>query len=101
MSISNFNLGERIEAILEKRSSGTMGEWLGCTQDTLGLCLIDRTRYSVKRNTEVNAAYYWTIQNLETLNVVHCKDEYSLAMVKTEFFEHNNTVVNYLGKMDI
>ena len=90
----NMHLGEKIESIILSRESGKLGLYLGNTASTFGMCRVDGVTYRVKRFIEIDSKYYWTVQDLDTLNVAYSKDKDSIASLKKSDFERLNPVIN-------
>lgn len=82
----NFNLGEKIEAIIMSRKSGAYGKYLGSSAQTFGACEIDGQIYKVSRKIEPPSN--WTVNNVTCgISVTIEGDRWDLASIKESHFE--------------
>ena len=83
MAKENFYLGEKIETLIYRRVSGSLGDYLGATANVFGAVKIDGIVYHVERNIETNINWFWRVKNINTGNSIELKDQYDLPILAT------------------
>ena len=75
-----LTLGEKIETIIYSRNDGALGQYLGSSALTFGVCRVDGTTYSVKRSINPLEKWFWKIENTVTGRIWTCEDIYEICL---------------------